>query len=58
MNTSQGIPALSEFVVKECKEEQLQHMNPKVVAAIRAIQAEKMGKELINWSDFSSHTQN
>jgi hypothetical protein len=58
MNICQSFQAVSELLVEELKEEKLQKINPKVVAAIKAIQAERMGKEPISWSDFSSHTQN
>ncbi len=54
-----GFKPVVEIAVKanELKEEQLQQINPKVVAAIQAIQAERMGKEPIAWADFSSHDQ-
>ena len=58
MTVDQGYQPVAELAVNHLKEEQLQHINPKVVAAIKAIQAERMGKEPIAWSDFSSHTQN
>ncbi|MCC3411681.1 MULTISPECIES: hypothetical protein [unclassified Microcoleus] len=51
-----GSKPLAEIAVNGLKEEQLQKINPKVVAAIQAIQAERMGKEPIAWADFSSHT--
>jgi hypothetical protein len=53
-----GSQTVAEIAVNDLKEEQLQKINPKVVAAIQAIQAERMGKEPISWSDFSSHNKN
>ncbi len=50
-----GSRPVAEIAVNGLKEEQLQKINPKVVAAIQAIQAECMGKEPISWQDFSSH---
>jgi len=50
--------AIAQIVFDDLKEEQLQKINPKVVAAIQSIKAEQMGKEPISWSDFSSHTTN
>ena len=58
MTVHQSYQPVAKLAVNDLKEEQLQHINPKVVAAIKAIQAERMGKEPIAWSDFSSHTQN
>jgi hypothetical protein len=57
MNVYQGTQPVTKLAVNELKEEQLQQINPKVVAAIKAIQAERMGKEPIAWRDFSSHNQ-
>jgi hypothetical protein len=51
-----GSKPVAEIAVNDLKEEQLQKINPKVVAAIQAIQAERMGKEPIAWADFSSHS--
>ena len=53
-----GSKPVAEIAVNDLKEEQLQKINPKVVAAIQAIQAERMGKAPIEWYDFSSHTTN
>lgn len=33
------------------------NLNPKVRAAIRSIQSEKLGLDPIEWGDFSSHNQ-
>lgn len=55
---SHSFQPLCNLSLQSLKEEKLQHVNPKLVAAIRAIQAEKMGKEPIDWSDFSSHNKN
>ena len=57
MTVHQSYQPVAKLAVNDLKEEQLQHINPKVVAAIKAIQAERMGKEPIAWSDFSSHTK-
>ncbi len=40
------------------QEKQLEQLNPKIAEAIKAIQAERSGKEPIAWSDFSSHDKN
>lgn len=56
MTVYHGFQPVAQLKVNDLKEEQLQQLNPKVVAAIQAIQAERMGKEPIAWSDFSSHT--
>ncbi|MGA9382294.1 MAG: hypothetical protein WBV73_26330 [Phormidium sp.] len=53
-----GSQPVAKLAVNDLKEEQLQHINPKVLDAIKAIQAERMGKEPIAWSDFSSHNRN
>lgn len=58
MTIYQGCQPVAKLAVNDLKEEQLQQLNPKVVAAIQAIQAERMGKEPITWSDFSSHNKN
>ncbi len=58
MTVYQGNQPVTKLAVNELKDEQLQQINPKVVAAIQAIQAERMGKEPIAWSDFSSHNKN
>jgi hypothetical protein len=58
MSSSHGSKAINSLTVNNLKEEQLQYLNPKVVDAIKAIQAERMGKEPIAWSDFSSHNKN
>ncbi|WP_156331719.1 MULTISPECIES: hypothetical protein [Planktothricoides] len=57
MTVYQGNKPVTKLAVNELKEEQLQKINPKVVAAIQAIQAERMGKEPIAWRDFSSHNK-
>lgn len=56
MTVYQASKPVAQVAVNDLKEEQLQKINPKVVAAIQAIQAERMGKEPIAWADFSSHT--
>lgn len=56
MTVYQASKPVAQLAVTDLKEEQLQKINPKVVAAIQAIQAERMGKEPIAWADFSSHT--
>lgn len=56
MTVYQASKPVAQVAVNHLKEEQLQKINPKVVAAIQAIQAERMGKEPIAWADFSSHT--
>ncbi|CAD5945480.1 hypothetical protein NO976_02265 [Planktothrix agardhii] len=58
MTVDLGSKPVAEIAVNDLKEEQLQKINPKVVAAIQAIQAERMGNEPIEWLDFSSHTTN
>ncbi|CAD5945498.1 hypothetical protein NO976_02266 [Planktothrix agardhii] len=58
MTVYQSYKPITQLAVNDLKEEQLQKINPKVVVAIQAIQAERMGKEPIAWSDFSSHTTN
>ncbi|WP_254565437.1 hypothetical protein [Oscillatoria sp. HE19RPO] len=58
MNAYQGNKSVTKLAVNELKDEQLQQINPKVVDAIKAIQAERMGKEPIAWQDFSSHNKN
>lgn len=57
MTVYHGSKPVAKLVVNDLKDEQLHHINPKVVAAIKAIQAEQMGKEPIAWSDFSSHNK-
>ncbi|MGA9382293.1 MAG: hypothetical protein WBV73_26325 [Phormidium sp.] len=57
MTIYQGSQPAAKLAVNDLKEEQLQQLNPKVVSAIQAIQAERMGKEPIAWSDFSSHNK-
>ncbi len=58
MTVDQGTQPVTKLAINEFKDEQLQQINPKVVAAIKAIQAERMGKEPIAWKDFSSHNKN
>jgi hypothetical protein len=58
MTVYQGNQPVTKLAVNELKDQQLQQINPKVVAAIKAIQAERIGKEPIAWSDFSSHNKN
>jgi hypothetical protein len=57
MTVSQSLRPVTQLAVNDLNKEQLQNINPKVVAAIQAIQAERIGKEPIAWSDFSSHNQ-
>ena len=58
MTVYQSSQPVAQLTWSDFKDEQLQQINPKVVAAIQAIQAERMGKEPIAWSDFSSHNKN
>jgi len=58
MTVYQASKPVAQLAVTDLKEEQLQKINPKVVAAIQAIQAERMGNEPIAWADFSSHSTN
>lgn len=44
--------------VDNLQEKQLGQLNPKIANAIKAIQAERSGKEPISWTDFSSHNKN
>jgi hypothetical protein len=57
MTVYQSSQPVAQLALSDFKEEQLQKINPKVVAAIQAIQAERMGKEPIAWRDFSSHNK-
>ncbi|WP_156331720.1 MULTISPECIES: hypothetical protein [Planktothricoides] len=57
MTVYQSSQPVAQLTWSDFKDEQLQQINPKVVAAIQAIQAERMGKEPIAWRDFSSHNQ-
>ena len=58
MTIALGSQPVAEIAVNDLKEEQLQKLNPKVVAAIQAIQGERMGKAPIGGGGFRSHITN
>jgi hypothetical protein len=52
------MPTITPSKLDNLQESQLQQLNPKIAEAIKAIQAERSGKEPIAWRDFSSHEKN
>ena len=49
------MPTIAPSKLENLQEKQLEQLNPKIANAIKAIQAERSGREPIGWSDFSSH---